>query len=156
MMANDMNVVVLVGRLTRDMELKFLNNGTPIGSFSIAVGRVRTENERKVDEVSYFDCSLFGKFAEVMNQYMLKGKQISLTGSLRQDRWEKDGQNYSKVKINVDNIQLLSDARPQENVPRRGETESFHRDRTQYQGARTTAPHTSVLGPESFDDDIPF
>lgn len=106
-MANDLNCVFIVGRLTRDMELKYTSGGMAIGKFSLAVNRKKKSGEQWVDEASFFDVTCFGKTAENLNQYMTKGKQVGVDGSLHQDRWEKDGQNMSRVVINADNIQLL-------------------------------------------------
>ena len=106
-MANDLNSVFIVGRLTRDMELKYTSGGMAIGKFSLAVNRKKKSGDQWVDEASFFDVTCFGKTAENLSQYMTKGKQVGVGGSLHQDRWEKDGQNMSRVVINADNIQLL-------------------------------------------------
>ena len=106
-MANDLNCVFIVGRLTRDMEVKYTSGGMAIGKFSLAVNRKKKSGEQWVDEASFFDVTCFGKTAENLSQYMTKGKQVGVDGSLHQDRWEKDGQNMSRVVINADNIQLL-------------------------------------------------
>jgi len=104
---NDLNQVMIIGRLTRDAELKYTAGGFAIASFSIAVNRKRKNGDQCVDEVSYFDVNLFGKSAENLNQYLIKGKQVGIQGELRQDRWEQDGQNRSKVIIVATNVQLL-------------------------------------------------
>lgn len=106
-MANDLNCVFIVGRLTRDMALTYTSGGMAIGKFSLAVNRKKKSGEQWVDEASFFDVTCFGKTAENLSQYMTKGKQVGVDGSLHQDRWEKDGQNHSRVVINADNIQLL-------------------------------------------------
>jgi len=107
-MANDINVVTLVGRLTRECQLKYTNSGTAVCKFSLAVNRKKKQGDQWVDEVSYFDIVLWGKQGEAISQYLLKGKQIAVSGELRQNRWEQDGQNRSKVEINASNVQLLS------------------------------------------------
>jgi single-strand DNA-binding protein len=106
-MSTDINNVILVGRLTKDATVDYLPNGSAVASISIAVNRNKKEGEQWINEVSYFDISLFGKQAESLRQYLLKGKQIAIQGSLRQDRWEKDGQKFSKVSIVAENVQLL-------------------------------------------------
>jgi len=107
-MANDLNCVFIVGRLTRDMELKYTSGGMAIGKFSLAVNRKKKSGEQWVDEASFFDVTCFGKTAENLKQYMTKGKQVGVDGSLHQDRWQDDsGQTRSRVVINADNIQLL-------------------------------------------------
>ena len=107
-MANDLNCVFIVGRLTRDMEVKYTSGGMAIGKFSLAVNRKKKSGDQWVEEASFFDVTCFGKTAENLKQYMTKGKQVGVDGSLHQDRWQDDsGQTRSRVVINADNIQLL-------------------------------------------------
>src|SRR5574344_516418 len=107
----DINHVVLVGRLTRDIELAYSkNNNTPIGKLSLALNRRRKNGDQWVDEANFFDVTLIGSTAESVKQYLLKGKQVGVEGSLQQDRWEKDGQKFSKVVVIANNIQLLGGA----------------------------------------------
>ena len=136
-MANDMNTVMIIGRLTRDMELNYTSGGMAIGKFSLAVNRKKKSGEQWVDEASFFDVTCFGKLAENLAQYMTKGKQVGVDGSLHQDRWEKDGQNMSRVVINANNIQLLG-----------GGTEQ-----TAHAPSRQEAPQSQ---PGGFPDYIPF
>lgn len=103
----DLNHVTLIGRLTRDAELKYTSGGFAISNFSVAVNRRRKNGEQWVDEVSFFDITLYGKSAENLKQYLIKGKQIAVDGELRQDRWEQDGQPRSKIIIAANNVQLL-------------------------------------------------
>lgn len=104
---SDINKVILIGHLTRDAELAYTNGGTAFSKFSIAVNKEYTSNGEKVKEVSYFDVTQWGKGAEVLAQYLKKGKQIAVEGELKQDRWEKDGKTISKVGVKADLIQLL-------------------------------------------------
>ncbi|MFA6936787.1 MAG: single-stranded DNA-binding protein [Treponema sp.] len=103
----DINHVVLVGRLTRDMEVRSTNTAVPIGRLSLAVNRSRKNGEQWVEEANFFDVTLMGNIVDRLKTYLIKGKQIGIDGSLRQDRWEKDGQKFSKVVIMANNIQLL-------------------------------------------------
>jgi single-strand DNA-binding protein len=102
-----MNHVNLIGRLTRDAELKYTASGQPVSKFSIAVNRSVKRNEKWEDEANFFDIVLWGKRAEALDQYLTKGKQIGVDGELRQDRWQQDGQNRSKVEVIATNINLL-------------------------------------------------
>lgn len=104
-MANDVNSVVLVGRLVRDCESKTLSTGTAVVRFSIAVNRYGGKD--KDDEVSYFDIVAYGKMADMIAKFLEKGKQVCVQGELRQERWEKDGEKNSRVNIVADTIQLL-------------------------------------------------
>lgn len=101
-----MNSIVLIGRLTRDAEMKYTNSGTAISNFSLAVDKSYKKGEQK--EVNFFDIVLWGKVAESLNQYLTKGKQIAVQGELDQQRWQSsEGQNRSKIIINAKNVQLL-------------------------------------------------
>ena len=103
----DTNVLVITGRLTRDAVIKYTTGGFPVASMSIAVNRTAKKGDSWVEEASFFDVSCFGKTAENLKQYLLKGKQIIVTGSIKQDRWEKDGKTMSRVTIDAEQIQLI-------------------------------------------------
>ncbi|MDR0683830.1 MAG: single-stranded DNA-binding protein [Spirochaetaceae bacterium] len=103
----DLNHVSLIGRLTRDAEYKVLPSGQAVCNFSIAVNRRRKNGDNWEDEANYFDIVLWGKQADSLNRYLIKGKQIGIDGELRQDRWQQEGQNRSKVVISAINVQLL-------------------------------------------------
>lgn len=108
----DVNHVILIGRLTRDLgdderSYGFVANGTAKANVSIAVNRSVKKGEEWVDEVSYFDVTIWGKTAENLKPYLTKGKQIAIDGYLKQDRWEKDGQKMSRVSVVANNVQLL-------------------------------------------------
>jgi len=98
------NRVVLVGNLTRDPELRYAPNGTAVAKFSIAVNRKYKEN----DETSFFDIVFFGKPAEIIAEYMKKGRPLLVEGRLQQRRWETDeGQKRSKVEVVGENFQFM-------------------------------------------------
>lgn len=103
----DVNHVILIGRLTRDGELKYTSGGIAVCKFSIAVNKRRKQGEQWVDEANFFDIVLWGKQGETLNQYLLKGKQVAIDGELHQNRWEQDGQSRSKIEINANNVQLI-------------------------------------------------
>ena len=105
----DINRVIEIGRLTRDAEVTYTPGGMAIAKMSIAVNRsVKGPDGKWMDEANYFDVQLFGKQAEGLKPYLLKGKKIGVDGYLKQDRWEKDGQKFSKITINANDIELLS------------------------------------------------
>ena len=116
-MANDLNKVILIGRLTRDPELKTIGE-TSVAKFSLAVGSSYKKGNEKVDETSFFECEVWGKLADVLGQYATKGKQIAIEGKLKQETWSsQDGKKASKVKIRVENFQLLGGKSEASNVP---------------------------------------
>lgn len=101
------NRVIEIGNLTRDEEVNFTTGGMAIGSFSLAVNRKVKKGNEWTDEVNCFDVVVFGKQAQSLQQYLIKGKQVAVDGYLKQDRWKKDGQKFSKVSIVANDIQLL-------------------------------------------------
>ena len=103
----DINNVTLVGRLTKDADIRYTTGGTAVLNFSIAVNESRKSGEQWVEEVSFFDVTLFGKMGESIHKYMVKGKQVAVSGRLQQQRWQKDGQNYSKVAVVANYVQLF-------------------------------------------------
>ncbi|MDR1390702.1 MAG: single-stranded DNA-binding protein [Treponema sp.] len=140
----DINKVVLVGRLTRDAELKYTASGQAVCKFSLAINRRKKSGEQWVDEANYFDVVVWGRQAESINQYLVKGKQVGVDGELRQDRWEQDGQNRSKVEIIAGNVQLLGGGSNSQGgfTPR----------------AEAAGPGSAPAAPaeDNFADDIPF
>lgn len=118
----DLSIAVLVGRLTRDSELKYTSGGSPICSFSVATSSRKKKGDQWIDEASFWDVELWGKQGESLNQYLVKGKQVAIEGTMRQDRWEKDGQPRMKVVVNAQTVQLLGggqDKQPAKQEPRR-------------------------------------
>ncbi len=106
-MATDLNTVFLVGRLTKDPEFKIVNNSSVV-NFSIANNRTYMQNGVKKEEVNYFECVAWGKLADIIKQYTSKGKQVAIEGRLRQETWDtSDGKKASKVRIYINNLQLL-------------------------------------------------
>ena len=109
----DINHVLVIGRLTKDFGVDprtffIRRGGTACAKVSIAVNRsVKQSDGQWTDEVSFFDVTIWGKTAENLKPYLVKGKQIAVDGYLKQDRWQKDGQNFSKVNIVANSVQLL-------------------------------------------------
>lgn len=127
----DLNKVILIGRVTRDVgtderSFSFVGNGVAKLVVSIAVNRSIKKNEKWEDEVSYFDVTIWGKSAESLKDKLVKGKQISVVGYLKQDRWEKDGKKQSKINVIAESVQLLGGGKS-ENISD-GTTEEFQED----------------------------
>ena len=115
-MSNDINRVILSGRLTRAPELKATNSGQHFCRFSLASNRsiYNKQSEESRDEVGYFDCIAWGKGGEAIHKYLEKGRRICVEGSLRWSSWEgTDGKKQSKTEIQVESFQFL-DAKPSE------------------------------------------
>ena len=140
----DLNHVVLIGRLTRDAELKYTSGGQAVCKFSIAVNRRKKNGDQWEDEANFFDIVVWGRQGESLHTYLKKGKMVGIDGELRQDRWQQDGQNRSKVEIITNYLQLLggSSGDRQNNNATSGDSSS-------------ETPSYSSAG-DGFADDIPF
>lgn len=103
----DINNITLSGRLTKDLEIRKVGNDFSIGSTSIAVNRSVKKDGKYVKEAQFFDCTLVGKMADALAPYLKKGQQVCVSGSLRQDRWEKDGKTNSRIYVDVSDVALM-------------------------------------------------
>ena len=129
------NRIVLVGHLTRDIDLRYTQSGAAIGSCGIAVTRKYTLNGEKREETCFIDITFFGKQAETANQYLGKGSKLLVEGRLKFDQWtDNNGQNSSKHTVAVENMEMLgggqqnnqgyqqggySNQRPQQGAPKK-------------------------------------
>ncbi len=105
-----LNKVFIIGRLTRDPEIRRIPSGTAVSEFSLAVNRYYygSDGERK-EETSFFDVILWAKKAETFTEYMSKGEEVLIEGRLKQDRWTTNNdETRSKIRIIGENFQFLS------------------------------------------------
>jgi single-strand DNA-binding protein len=162
------NRVILVGNLTRDIELKYTPGGTAVTDIGMAMNdRRKSANGEWVDETTFVDVTLWGRTAEVASEYLSKGSPILVEGRLKLDTWETDGQKRSKLRVVCDRMQMLSGggggggARPRPSSS--GHNESGHDEPhaqadshppDQVPGNREAQPTGN--GPGYDDPDIPF
>ena len=139
---SDINNVSLTGRLTRDSELRVTAGGTQLLSFTLAFNTsVRNRQTGEWDERSNFiDCTMFGKRAEALLNFLAKGQKVAIEGKLRYATWDKDGQRHSKLDLIVDEIEFLGQ--------RQGTAQPAQAP------AAPQAPMPPVV--DTFDEDIPF
>ena len=152
------NKVVLVGNLTRDVELKYTQSGMAIGNFGLAVNERRKDKNTGEDKdiVCYVDITVFARAAEVASQYIRKGSKVLVDGRLNLDSWvDQNGQKRSKHTIIANTVQFLS--------PKNESNESYGNQGGHYQSNPTnpTPPQQSQQQKDSAveeidDDDIPF
>ena len=101
------NRVVLVGNLTRDVDLRYTPSQTAVTDIGLAVNdRVKRNNEW-VDETTFVDVTLWGRQAEVANEYLSKGAPVLIEGRLKLDTWEQEGQKRSKLRVVGEKMQML-------------------------------------------------
>ena len=157
-MPADLNRVTLIGRLTRDPELRHLRSGDAVASLRIAVnGRARDEGGQWVDKPNFFDVSVFGRQAETVANYMAKGRRIGIDGRLQWREWEsQDGAKRQSVDVVANDVFFLDS---------RGEGEGGGGGGWQSQAAPVspggdlpvdTSDLSSPAPDPAGDDDIPF
>ena len=141
------NRVILVGNLTRDVELKYTQGGTAVTEIGLAVNdRRKSQTGEWVDETTFVDITLWGRTAEVASEYLSKGSPVLIEGRLKFDTWETDGQKRSKLRVVGEKMQMLGG--------RGGGGGRTQRDQNEYsQAAPEPAQASSGAPPE---DDIPF
>jgi len=155
------NKVILMGNLTRDPELRYTSNNRAVAKIGIACNRqFTTANGEKREEVMFADCEAWGRTAEVMNQYLSKGKPVFIEGRLKLDQWtDQSGQKRSRHIVVVENFQFIDS--------RGGSGESYGgkggggastyassgdgKNTGGEQTQATSAPHQPIQ-----EDDIPF
>jgi len=102
----DLNVVTVLGRLTRDVELKQTNGGT-VARFSLANGYRKKQGSEYVEATNFIDCVAFGKTGEAIQKYVSKGQRLLVSGALRWSSWESDGKRNSKLEVLVESFNFI-------------------------------------------------
>lgn len=150
---SDYNHVAQIGRLTRDPELSYTpGNNTALCRFSIAGNRKWKSNGEQKEHVNYFDVSVWGKMAEVCNQYLSKGSQVHVSGELKQERFQdKQGQNKSKVIINADKVQFIGSNNNQD-----GKSSAGYAPQQDNISGGNTGYGSDYSNYEDSEDSIPF
>lgn len=169
-MAWDINRVVLVGRLSSDVELRYTPSGAPVARFGIAVGGRPSRDGQ--DSVSFFTVVIWNKAAETANQYLSKGKQVAVDGRLEQRSWTaQDGARRSTVEIIAERLEFLSPSGGQgsQGGQSQGNYSAPAPQQPQQVAARTEAPRREddyydntdfndapLDKYDPFDEDVPF
>ena len=105
------NKIILIGNLTKDPELRYTPQGTPVTSFRIAVNTKYKQSDEMKQETLFIDNVVFGKQAESCSKYLSKGSSVLVEGRLQERRWEKDGQQKSKFEVIAQSVRFLSSKR---------------------------------------------
>lgn len=160
------NRVILVGNLTRDIELRYTGGGTAVTDIGLAVNdRRKTATGEWVDETTFVDVTLWGRTAEVASEYLGKGSPILVEGRLKLDTWESEGQKKSKLRVVCDRMQMLSGG--QSGNRSRGDSNGGYADETANAESQRTGSQASSSpgnreaqptgdGPGYEDPDLPF
>lgn len=145
------NKIILVGNLTRDIEIKYTPGGLQIANTGIATNRkFKSQTGQDKEEVMFIDITFFGRTAEVANQYLRKGSNVLVDGRLKLDQWtDTSGQKRSKHSLVVETMKMLgggntsSDSKPESNIPQESQN--------------VQKPTNKLEDGVSFDEgDIPF
>lgn len=141
-----MNIVIIKGNTTRDPEMRYLPNGTPVCQFGVAVNRKwKSESGELKEEVSFFDVEAWSRNAENVAQYFGKGSPIIVTGRLKQETWDdkQTGQKRSKIKIVMERFEFCGDTKKPAAAPGEGVQPDAN-----YDGGQP--------GPSDDGDNVPF
>jgi single-strand DNA-binding protein len=162
-MAN-LNKVMLIGNLTRDPELRYTPSGKAVADISLAINRVwNNDAGQKQEETIFVDVTLWGRQAELAQQYLAKGRGVYIEGRLQMDTWDdkETGKKRSRLKVVGDNLQFLPDGRG--GAPSGGNGGGNYQERPQQTSRppqqRSGPPQgASAAPPDEFqeEDDIPF
>lgn len=140
------NRVILAGNITRDIELRHLPSNTAVATIGLAVNEsFKDRDGNRQDRATFVDCEAFGRTAEVMSQYLGKGRPVLIEGKLRLDQWQdKEGNTRSKLKVIIDGFTFV-DSR-----------EGGGEQRTERDPGDTPRASRRRAGPAEDGDDIPF
>jgi single-strand DNA-binding protein len=157
-MAN-LNKVMLIGNLTRDPELRYTPKGTAVADIGLAINRVWTnEQNQRQEETTFVDVTLWGRQAELAQQYLTKGRGAYIEGRLQMDTWDdkQTGQKRSKLKVVGENLQFLPDGKGGSGGGQGGGSPQASRPSAP---PRSNPPQGGSAGPADDyqdEDDIPF
>ncbi len=113
----NLNQVILIGRMTRDAELRYTANGTPVCEFGVAINRKWGGKEETV----FVDVTAFGKTAETISQHLAKGRHIGIIGRLSLDQWEdREGRKRSKLYVVAERMEFMDPPRREAGEPPAG------------------------------------
>jgi single-strand DNA-binding protein len=163
-MAANFNQVILMGNMTRDIEVRFTPQNTAVGTFGLAVNRTWTTPQgEKREEVSFIDCEAWGKAADLLKQYTSKGSPLFVSGRLKQDTWEdkNGGGKRSKLKVVVEDFRFIGSKQgggpggPSQSAG--GNEYDQSAPAPQVRGNRAPQPSADMDGPPPIGEgDIPF
>ena len=164
-----LNHIVIMGRLTRDPELRYTQSNTPVAGFTVAVDRDFGGRDGGEKQTDFIDCTAWRQTGEFVSKYFHKGSMIVVSGRLQSRKWEdRDGNKRTSWEINVDNVyfgESRRDSNAGDNSYGSRSADSYNRSADSYGGqtyaapSRNTAPASQAGGFEDLGDDdgeLPF
>ncbi len=158
-MAMQLNRVMLAGNLTRDPQVKFLANERAVAQFGLAINRrFKGADGQLKEEVTFVDIEAWGRTAELVGQYLTKGRACFVEGHLRLDSWDdkKDGQKRTKLKVVADNVQFLDSRGERTKAAGAAEGGSDAPEPEQRDAPAPARPSAPAASAEGGDDEPPF
>jgi single-strand DNA-binding protein len=156
----NLNKVFLIGRLTKDVELRATPSGQPVASFGVATNRIWTNpTGQRQEEVEYHNIVVWGRQAELANQYLSKGRLVMIEGRLRTRSWESQaGERRSRTEIIAERIQFGPRAQAQEKLGIQETTPSEPIDEIKLDddGAAIESTESDQAGQGKFKEETPF
>ncbi len=139
------NKIILVGNLTRDIEIRYSQSGVGIAKTAIATSRKFTSNGEKKEEVCFVDITFFGKSAEVANQYLRKGSKILVEGRLNFEQWaDQNGGKRSKHSVIAESMQMLDSKSDNQQQGQQQQYQQPAQQAPQQPAQQYQAPHGQV------------
>lgn len=151
------NRIVLVGNLSRDIELRYAQSGSAIANTAIAVTRKFTQNGERKEEVCFIDITFFGRSAEVANQYLRIGSKCLIEGRLKLDTWQaQDGSKRSKHSVIVETMQMLDSKQDGQQQAPQQDHKAYQASQNQQGQQKHDMPNQTPPLPDIDEDEIPF
>lgn len=149
------NRVILVGNVTRDIELKYIQSGMAVTEIGMAINDRRKSNTGEwVEDTTYVDVTLWGRTAEVAGEYLSKGSPVLVEGRLKLDQWETEGQKRSKLRVVGERMQMLGSKGGGGGGASTPHSSSRQQSNNEYSEAAAPAASQPAAPPQ--EDDIPF
>ncbi len=114
---SNFNSVTLLGRLTADPELRSTKDGTPVTTINLAINEYHGTGENKKEETLFIKVTIWKRTAEATAEYCKKGSTVLVSGRLKQEKWEKDGQKHSTVTVTAQTVQFIGGGKKEGNQP---------------------------------------
>jgi len=151
--ASSFNRVILVGNVTRDIQVKYTPGGSAVAELGLAVNRSwfdKATNQKK-EEVTFVDVTVWGRTAEIAGEYLAKGRQVLIEGRLSLDQWDdkESGKKRSKLKVVCESLTMLG-SKGESGSPRQQQEQDSQGDSPGYDAAAGAFP------PPGGDGDVPF
>lgn len=138
----DVNSIVLVGNLVRDAEFKPIGQSCVV-NFTIASNERIKNGDKWEDRPNYIDCSLFGKIAEFLSKYLIKGQKVAVQGSLHQDRWQDNNEkNHQRFVVRASEVELVGSSSQSKSNNTQNNSQNFN--------------NSNDFTKNGFSEDIPF